>query len=310
MEDVQSVVLSNDTLEFEQSKQVDKFNGHYKETIIDYYSQAGMDYEPWSTNFNMHFGYFSWGLNPFNREALLNEMNLQVCRRLSLVQDRWTNNKVIDLGCGVGATARFCVQHYKSTQIQGVTIVPWQIDQAQQMTSELDANCINYDLADYSNLPYPEQSFNGAYALESSCYDHGSDKLAFLKEAYRVLKPGARLVVADGFRKTKKANGFFEFCYKQVCKGWSLDTFANIHDFKAAMQAVGFKDIVIEDISWKISPSVMHVPWVSLKYVFTHLLARKGNKKFQWLHLLAPVVGLIVGLHRKHYAYYLVSASK
>jgi len=284
---------------------------NYQKTIVDYYSQVGMDYEPWSQNFNMHFGYFRFGLNPFKRESLLNEMNYQVCQRLNIENKKDIKQApIIDLGCGVGATARYCVQNYERAAVKGVTIVPWQIKQAYKMSTRLDKERTHYELADYSNLPYGDQSFSGAYAVESSCYDKGSDKIAFLREAYRVLQPGSNLVVADGFRKTKRANPVFEFSYRQVCKGWSLETFANIDDFTEAMYSVGFKNIVVEDISWRIAPSVLHVPWVSIKYLFTHLFSKKGSKKFQALHFIAPMMGLVVGLHRKHYGYYLVTANK
>ena len=33
-----------------------------------YYEEAGPDYAAWSPHFNMHFGFFRWGMNPFNRE--------------------------------------------------------------------------------------------------------------------------------------------------------------------------------------------------------------------------------------------------
>ena len=56
----------------------------YDNGIIEYYSQAGMDYEPWSRQFNMHFGYYRFGLNPFNRERMLDEMNHQVINQLQL----------------------------------------------------------------------------------------------------------------------------------------------------------------------------------------------------------------------------------
>jgi len=37
------------------------------------YAEAGPDYASWSAAFNMHFGFFRWGMNPFNREAMLEQ---------------------------------------------------------------------------------------------------------------------------------------------------------------------------------------------------------------------------------------------
>lgn len=42
--------------------------------VVRYYSETGRDYEAWSRKFNMHFGYFRRGLNPFAQEQMLDEM--------------------------------------------------------------------------------------------------------------------------------------------------------------------------------------------------------------------------------------------
>jgi hypothetical protein len=136
------------------------------------------------------------------------------------------------------------------------------------------------------------------------------DKRAFLEEAYRILKPGSRLVVADGFRKKHAGSAFFEMAFKQVCRGWSLETFGNIHAFKDAMVDVGFEDIQFRDVSWQLAPSVMYVPWVSIKFLVGQILSGAGDAPFKKLHFIAPMMGLVVGLHRAQYGYYLLSARK
>lgn len=64
-----------------------------------------MDYRAWSRNFNMHFGFYRWGMNPLALESMLEEMSQQVFRRLALSEGM----KVLDLGCGLGAPARALV---------------------------------------------------------------------------------------------------------------------------------------------------------------------------------------------------------
>ncbi|MEL7231928.1 MAG: hypothetical protein AAGJ85_05400, partial [Pseudomonadota bacterium] len=94
----------------------------YTQGIIEYYSEAGMDYEPWSRRFNMHFGYYRWGLNPFNREQMLDEMNHQILDRLALNPDAQTT--LADLGCGVGTSARYAIRTLPKTSVIAATIVP------------------------------------------------------------------------------------------------------------------------------------------------------------------------------------------
>jgi len=50
--------------------------GHSR--LIAYYEQAGPDFAQWSAGFNMHFGYYRRGLNPLDRESMLNELKQRI----------------------------------------------------------------------------------------------------------------------------------------------------------------------------------------------------------------------------------------
>jgi cyclopropane fatty-acyl-phospholipid synthase-like methyltransferase len=76
--------------------------------LVTYYTEAGMDYRAWSSSFNMHFGFYRWGMNPLALESMLEEMSRQVFRRLALSEGM----KVLDLGCGLGTPARALIQQH------------------------------------------------------------------------------------------------------------------------------------------------------------------------------------------------------
>src|SRR6202043_4144932 len=74
------------------------------ENFQRYYEEAGPDYAAWSPHFNMHFGFYRRGMNPFHREAMLEQMNREVLRRLQLTDAAPAH--ILDMGCGLGATLR------------------------------------------------------------------------------------------------------------------------------------------------------------------------------------------------------------
>lgn len=100
--------------------------------LEQYYSEAGPDYAAWSAAFNMHFGYFRLGMNLFDREPMLEQMNLEVLDRLRMPPERRT--RLADLGCGVGATMRSIAARLPLADLTGITLVPWQIERGEQLT--------------------------------------------------------------------------------------------------------------------------------------------------------------------------------
>src|SRR5687768_13692602 len=134
----------------------------------------------------MHFGYFRWGMNPFVREPMLDEMNQQVLNHLQLSNE---DIHVFDLGCGLGATCRSFAKRYPGKSITGVTLVPWQVEKAKALNEQAGLESrINIVLSDYTQIQIADNSADGAFALESCCHTEGLDKAAFLKELMRILK--------------------------------------------------------------------------------------------------------------------------
>ena len=284
--------------------------GHQK--IIEYYEEAGMDYQAWSRNFNMHFGYFKWGLNPFSLEPMLNQMNEEVYQRLRL--ESIPLPMVLDAGCGLGTTSRYMAKKRPDAFFYDVTITPWQIKKGEKINESAGlGEQISMIQADYQQLPLANESFDAAFALESSCYAEGLDKKKFLKEMYRVLRPNGRLVIADGFlKKDKPLPYLINWVYKKCTANWALNDFANLNALLKAMKEIGFKKIIVEDISWKIAPSVLYIPTTVTKFYMD--LLRKGESwklsKERWGNVLAPIFGMMLGMARPYFGYYIISAEK
>ena len=287
-----------------------KTNPTNYQNLLNYYKKATEDYKFWSENYHMHFGFYENGMNPFDLEKMLLQMTKEVFARLEISEK---DTKAIDLGCGVGTSARYFSQFYPQAEITAVTLVKEQIELGKFLVPQEIKNNIKFICTNYENTPFLENSFDAAYAIESSCYGNGKDKFAFLAEASRLLKSGGRLVVADGFLKHGNKLPFWvDKAYKKTCECWALPEMGQIQPFVEAMEKVGFKDIKIEDISWKVAPSVAHVPYITLKFLLKQIQTKSifNLHQEQKNNVFAPLMTMLLGLARNHFSYYIVSATK
>lgn len=279
------------------------------QNIIDYFEEAGLDYGAWSPSFNMHFGYYRWGMNPFNRESLLNQMNEEVMNRLAI------NKKdalILDLGCGLGATSRYISQNYPEARFYGLTVTPWQVKFGSELNQKQGfEEQITLLESDFAASPLANECAEAAFAIESACYAKGSNKRHFIRELNRLLKPGGRFVITDGFRKhSRPLPKWLNSVYKRNMECWALEELADIHLFVDQLKKAGFKDITVEDASWKVAPSFAHIPFVSARFLWRQW--RKGVQlsRERRNNVLAPLLGMLMGLSRKHFGYYIISGIK
>jgi ubiquinone/menaquinone biosynthesis C-methylase UbiE len=277
-----------------------------------YYEEAGPDYAAWSPGFNMHFGFFRWGMNPFKREAMLEQMNQEVRRRLYLTGEPQAPARVLDMGCGLGATLRSFARSLPRARLFGITLVPWQFEQGRQLNRACpEGRRITLSLGDYEHTTHPSASFDAVYAIESSCYARGANKSAFLQEAHRLLRPGGRVVVADGFLGRGKLRGPQKPLYRKVCECWVIDTFAEVDQFTRELGRIGFQDIVVEPMQSRVTPSGFHVPWVTLKFLLTTVLfGKRRMTRARWNNVLAPILLPFIGFPLGPVAYYIISATR
>jgi MPBQ/MSBQ methyltransferase len=275
-----------------------------------YYEEAGPDYAAWSPHFNMHFGFFRWGMNPLHREAMLEQMNLEVKKRLHLAPG--SPSRILDMGCGLGATLRSFADQLPHADLHGITLVPWQLEQGRQLNqSSPEGARVSLSLGNYEHTAQPSQSFDAICAIESSCYAHGANKSAFLKEAHRLLRPSGRLVIADGFLGPGKLRGLQKSFFQRLCDCWVIDTLGEIASVTAELERVGFNQIVAERIQSRVTPSVLHVPFVTLKFLFAEVVfGRRKMTRARWNNILAPLLLPLVGYPIGPMAYYIVSATR
>ncbi len=283
-----------------------------QEDIQKYYEVAGMDYQAWSNQLNMHFGYLRKWTDIFSLEKMLTQMSRFIIEKLQL--ETYIAPKALDMGCGMGAVAREIVRLHPHTHVTGITIVDSQISYGNELSKQENLqNKVIIMKNDYENMSFEANSFEVAYAVESSCYAKGTDKNALISEMGRVLKIGGRFAIADGFLKTsKKMPYLLEKAYLRLCQCWALPCLANLADFEQSLQKNGFKNIKFEEISWKVAPSVAHIPRVTIKFLFQEFWRNKSLRLApeRWNNIISPLMTMFLGLWGSYFGYFVVSGEK
>lgn len=283
---------------------------HRTRNLVDYYTDAGPDYSLWSRRFNMHFGFYRPGMNPLDLEAMLDQMNREVLGLLALPPGA---QHILDMGCGLGATARFAARSLPGVRVSGVTLVPWQAERALVLNrvEGLDRR-VHIVNGDYTAAPFADESFDGVFALESSCYAPGYAKEPLVREMFRLLRRGKRFVVADAFLKTgRRMSLLFRACYRSLCACWALEELGEIHQFGRCLEQVGFREIRISNISPNVTPSVLHIPRPVAAFLARELFGPTvPGARERWGNMLAGPLLIGFALDRSRSGYFMVSGLK
>lgn len=218
-----------------------------EEDVIRYYERFWSKSELWwetDKTLAIHLGYYEKGIRSHTDAVLhMNDLSWDL-----LELDAQKPVHILDAGCGVGGTSIYLAEKYPQVSFTGITIVPTHTIMAQRFADKRHVtHNTRFLLENYCQTSFPDDSFDGIIALESINYARSNEDL--LKELYRVLKPGGRLVVIDGFRTDKPIPSGLEKFYHIWLNGRALVDLESIHEFETCMSQQGFRNVTVRDIS-------------------------------------------------------------
>jgi len=215
---------------------------NYHKNIVDYYAESENAYkDSWDLDNSLaiHYGYWDERVKNFPQSLLrMNEVMMEGAHIKP-------SDKVLDAGCGIGGSSIFLAEKI-GCGVTGISLSERQVSKAIELAIEKKmTGTIDFKVMNYCATSFPDESFDVVWGCESICY--ADDKEQFIKEAYRLLKPGGRLVVADGFVTDFKNNDHPSI--RNWLDGWQVNYLETLDRFESFMIEAGFTNIFSRDIS-------------------------------------------------------------
>lgn len=226
--------------------------------VADYYNTTLNHYQSWwnlDNHLSLHYGIWEEGINSFAESLVNTNKTLMKLANIS------ASDKVLDAGSGVGGAAMFLADQV------GANVVGITLSQKQFEFASLNAikkglnNKVQFHLMDYTQTNFEDESFDVVWACES--VSSATNKAQFIKEAFRLLKKGGRLILSDFFIAHKKQIDK-NLWMKKWGSTWSISQFDLVTSFCNTLTQQGFCNVQSFNYTDKIRKSAKRMYYTAL----------------------------------------------
>lgn len=146
---------------------------------------------------------------------------------------------LLDVGCGTGNFNALLAASPLKARITGLDYSPAMCAvAARKAAGDERASRLHFTAGDSEHLPFADGSFDAVTCSHS--FHHYPRQQAVIREMHRVLRPGGRLLLIDGFRDNVIGWFVFDVIITAVEKAVFHAPWSTIHDYFAT---AGFRDI-------------------------------------------------------------------
>lgn len=237
---------------------------HGMEAIKKYYTDTQFEYRVvWNWKLKntpaLHFGYYDDRATKHH----------QAVNRANEVMAEWASIKkgarIVDAGCGLGHSSIWLAQHY-GARVTGITIVPKQVMTIRKFVARHQIKNVDFLVADYFDMPFKGNSVDVVWAVESLC--HAADKSKFYEEAFRILKPGGKLIIAENLRIARPMNEEKEALLKELFHAWTIPDLDTAQEHQSHALNAGFHSFEGKDVTSNMMISYRNLREICLRWAW------------------------------------------
>ena len=218
-----------------------------KETIIRYYSESEKAYRVFhSRDGAVHM---TLAEDQSARPDSLGQAKLIAAQAREI-----SANRILELGCGKGFNLAYIANVLPNSELVGIDLTPTHVAIAEKKYAGLQN--LRFQVGDFQSLPFANDEFDLVFEVEAVC--HAQDPQQAFLEAHRVLKPGGRMTVFDGFRAPGLLDRPDEIqtAVHLVELTMAVPQFPTLEEWVDLARSAGFAMIRTDDLSDAIMPNL------------------------------------------------------
>lgn len=183
---------------------------------------------------------YAWDLDSARTlDAGIRATTLQAVARMGL--DARPEARIFEAGCGIGGCTLEVAALFPRARVTGLAIVHAQLSIARARACAKGVANVDFVCGNYLATPFPSAHFDAIFAMECIVHTPQSERPRLLREWRRILKPGGRIVIFDGFSLREPSSEAQRRDIQDVMEGWTLPYPPRPDSFQAQAREAGLQ---------------------------------------------------------------------